>query len=182
MPLTYNALTELVANGVLANADPANINPASIDCRLAGHIMFEHECGLQNPAVNQAGKESIRWAERTISPAGFHLAPGEIVLCSTIEVFNLPNNMAAEFRLKSSASRNGLDLALALWCDPGWHGSVLTFQLKNNCRYHTITLNTGMKIGQAIFHAVEPVPEHKSYAHVGQYNNDTETTASKGQR
>ena len=92
----------------------------------------------------------------------------------------LPLDVAAEFRLKSSIARNGLDLSLALWCDPGWHNSVLTFMLHNRNRYTTAYLTPGMKIGQAIFHQLtEPVPEESSYATKGQYNNDTTVQGSK---
>lgn len=102
------------------------------------------------------------------------------MLAETVEVFNIPNYLAAEFRLKSSLARSGLDQSLAVWCDPGWHGSVLTLELKNVSQYHTLAFVAGMKIGQMVFFKGEPVPSDASYAVRGQYNNDKEVTQSKG--
>jgi deoxycytidine triphosphate deaminase len=65
-------------------------------------------------------------------------------------------------------------------CDPGWHGSKLTLELKNNLQFHTLHIVPGMKIGQMIFYRVTPVPDESSYAVKGRYNQTTTTTASKG--
>jgi len=65
-------------------------------------------------------------------------------------------------------------------CDPGWHNSRLTLELKNNGEYHSLLLRAGMKIGQMKFYRVKPVPEQHSYAVKGRYNNTTEVTGSKG--
>lgn len=119
-------------------------------------------------------KETLAWGER------LYLQPGEFILAQTVEEFYLPNNIAAEFRLKSSVARAGLDQALAVWCDPGWNGSVLTVELRNNTRYHVLVLEAGMKIGQVVFFKGEPVPDEASYAVRGQYNNDKSVTANKG--
>jgi len=56
----------------------------------------------------------------------YYLAPSEFVLAETIETFNLPDDISAQFVLKSSRAREGLNHLLAGWCDPGWHGSKLT--------------------------------------------------------
>lgn len=108
------------------------------------------------------------------------MQPGEFILAQTIEEFYLPNDIAAEFRLKSSVARVGLDQALAVWCDPGWNSSVLTVELRNNTRYHVLVLEAGMKIGQVVFFKGEPVPDEASYAVRGQYNNDKIVTGNKG--
>lgn len=76
----------------------------------------------------------------------------------------MPNDLAAEFRLKSSLARAGLDAALAMWCDPGWHGSVLTLELTNALKMHSLRFRPGLKIGQMVFHRGAPVPAHASYA------------------
>jgi len=112
----------------------------------------------------------------------FYIRPGEFCLAESREVFNLPNNIAAEYKLKSSMARNGLNHLLAGWCDPGWYGSTLTLELHNVTQYHTIKLQPGMKIGQMVFYEVEPVPEEKSYKTKGQYNNQKGAQESKGVR
>jgi len=51
--------------------------------------------------------------------------------------------------------------------------SVLTLELKNLTRYHTIRLHDGVRIGQMVFHrSAVPVPHDCSYAKRGRYNGN----------
>jgi len=193
--ITYTELCSELQNGILtvpsSNPFPYNriedsqVNGASIDVRLGCTFFRETPPGSVTfrPSyyICLKGKEQLVLSKE-ILPWGnpFYLAPGEFILAQTIEIFNLPNNIAAEFRLKSSVARAGLDQALAVWCDPGWNNSVLTVELKNNTRYHTIVLEPGIKIGQVVFFKGESVPVEASYATRGQYNSNLETTPSKG--
>ena len=59
-------------------------------------------------------------------------------------------------------ARIGLDHLNAGWCDAGWHGSVLTLELKNCCRSHEIVLTNGDFIGQIIFFSHEEVPDENA--------------------
>ena len=77
----------------------------------------------------------------------YDLAPGQFCLAATAETFYLPDNIAAEFKLKSSLARAGLNHALAGFADPGWTGSVLTLELTNTLRWHSLRLRPGMKAG-----------------------------------
>jgi len=113
---------------------------------------------------------------------GFVLWPGDVCLAHSVEVFNLPMNMTAEYRLKSSQGRVFLEHLHAGWCDPGWNGSVLTLEFKNESKHHPLILRSGIKCGQVMFYTHDPVPEDKSYAVRGQYNNDKTATASKGMK
>lgn len=189
MLITHTELKEELSRGLLTvaiqNVEPYNkidesqVNGASIDVRLGRTFLREdphraHFVNLKHKDSIELIKEVVPWDNC------FHLNPGEFVLAETVEIFNLPLNIAAEFRLKSSVARAGLDQALAVWCDPGWNNSVLTIELRNNCRYHTLILEPGMKIGQVVFFKGEPVPHKDSYAVRGQYNNDTEVTGNKG--
>ena len=108
-----------------------------------------------------------------ITGGHFDLQPGQFVLAHTFEQFNLPTDICAEFKLKSSGARIGLNNMLATWCDNGWHGSVLTLELHNVTRHHTIRLRPGDKIGQMIFYRTTPVPDDRSYAARGRYNKDS---------
>jgi len=91
-------------------------------------------------------------------------------LAETLELFNLPDDISCQFVLKSSRARSGLNHLLAGWCDPGWHGSKLTLELKNERLHHALPLWPGLKIGQMVFHQMSSVPL-KSYAVTGNYNN-----------
>ena len=192
--LSYNRLVRLVEEGVIT-ADVENISGASIDITLDDEIMVELDCYdvcdpkttyeeflHEQEGVDLKAKESIDMYKVKIPEEGYRLYPGEFILASSREVFNLPNNVAAEYKLKSSLARSGLQHMLAGWCDPSWTNSKLTLELKNVTESHVLILKKGMKIGQMIFFECEPVPEDKSYAKKGQYNSQETVTANKGVR
>jgi dCTP deaminase len=150
--------------------DPSLVNPASIDVQLGGTILIEsaespnlvpyplHQCSEDNP---------------------YELKPGQFCLAQTVETFNLPDTIAAQFMLKSSRAREGLEHLMAGYCDPGWHGSVLTLELHNSRQLWPQLLWPGMKIGQMVFHVMSERPL-KSYAKTGRYNADKTVQASRG--
>jgi len=186
MLLSYVELVELVEQGVIS-APLENINASSIDLTLDYRILVERE---EKRFVDLSNKENIVTGEYHMDEIEegddpehimcYHLHPGEFVLASSREVFNLPNNISAEYKLKSSMARNGLEHLNAGWCDAGWHGSKLTLELKNMTQDHTLILRPGMKIGQVVFFKHTPVPDHASYAARGRYNNQSGATAAKG--
>jgi dCTP deaminase len=156
--------------GMVVGWDPALINPASLDVRLGDTLLIE---SAQSP-------ELVPYPlHRHSQEDPYELRPGQFCLADTMEVFYLPDDVAAEFRLKSSRAREGLDQALAVWADPGWHGSVLTMELRNNRQLWPQLLWPGMKIGQMIFHLMAERPV-ASYAQTGRYNGDLAVMASKG--
>ena len=173
MLISYNELCGFVERGVIAPVDPKDINGTSIDVHMGPKILAErHYPELSYPTVSLRDKENVTWYEVDITNGFYNLYPGEFILAHTVEVFDLPADISAEFKLNSSGARIGLDNALATWADPRWHGSTLTLELKNNTRHHVIRLHHGCRIGQMIFHRSEPVPEEKSYAVRGRYNKD----------
>jgi dCTP deaminase len=156
--------------GMVVGWDPALVNPASLDVRLGDTLLIE---SAQSP-------ELVPYPlHRHSQEDPYELRPGQFCLADTMEVFYLPDDVAAEFRLKSSRAREGLDQALAVWADPGWHGSVLTMELRNNRQLWPQLLWPGMKIGQMIFHLMAERPV-ASYAQTGRYNGDLAVMASKG--
>ena len=179
--LTHDELIVLVEEGVIQNCDPSQVNAASIDITL-GNVVWSEGRSRFNDLIDLAKKETPLMLSWDISDSSFDLSPGEFILASSREVFNLPNNIAAEYKLKSSLARAGLDHLNAGWADPGWHGSVLTLELKNVLQRHTLRLRPGMKIGQMVFFRGETVPDHASYAVRGIYNGDKTATPSKGVR
>jgi deoxycytidine triphosphate deaminase len=154
-----------------------HINSSSIEVTLGAKLLQE----VRDPKLKKdelsvltlRDREALTTEEVTLtSDEPFLLYPGAFVLAHTAEVFNLPLDMSAEFRLKSSAGRMGLSHALAVWCDAGWNGSVLTLELHNISAEHIIALHLGDRIGQMIFHRHAPVPKDRSYAARGNYNGD----------
>ena len=150
---------------------PELVNPASIDVRLGADILVELKS-------NQGDMEKLSIASAT-AEAPWLLAPGEFILASTIERFNVPNYLAAQFKLKSSRAREGLEHLLAGYIDPGFHNSTLTLELVNVRRHSCVPLWPGMKIGQVVYYQMSQVP-NRDYATVGNYNNCPTVAASKG--
>ena len=140
---------------------PELLNPASLDVRLGDHLMIE---SIESPDLQR-----LDISNRTQDDP-YLLLPGEFCLAETLERFDLPEDVSAQFVLKSSRAREGLNHLLAGWCDPGWHGSKLTLELKNERKHHPLPLYPGLKIGQMVFHEMSSVPA-QSYALVGHYND-----------
>jgi deoxycytidine triphosphate deaminase len=118
--------------------------------------------------------------EIDISEEPFMLDPKRVCLAHSVELFYLPLDITAEYRLKSSLARAFLEHLTAVWCDPGWHGSSLTLELSNMTEFHRIPLSFGMKCGQVSFRRHAPVPEEKSYRLRGKYNETLSVSQSKG--
>tara|TARA_R110000751_G_scaffold221430_1_gene323922 strand:- start:1052 stop:1588 length:537 start_codon:yes stop_codon:yes gene_type:complete len=163
----------LKAGSLMKGWEFSHINASSLDVRLGDDFLCELavdanvnlvtlEKGCETPYMHKVSGD-------------LKLAPGEFCLAHTKEEFNLPDNVSAEFRLKSSVARKGLDHALAVWIDAGFHGSVLTLELRNNLRNHSIVLKAGDKIGQIVFHRHENAGEY-SYKKQGSYNNSKSVT------
>ena len=179
--ITYEGLLVLLDAGVIRGARKAHVNAASIDLCLGATLLVEAPPGGCQAVVDLADKQVPAMREIDLVKAGYYdLAPGEFCLASSMESFYMPNDVAAVYKLKSSLARAGLNHALAGWADPGWNGSVLTLELSNGLRYHSLRLRPGMRIGQMVFWRGEEVPEHASYAVRGQYNGDVTVQASKG--
>lgn len=177
--ISYNELCQMVEAGVVEGVDLADVNGTSIDVHLGPTIQVER-FSEGSQVVSLRDKRALSMETRTLSPDGhYDLQPGEFILAHTVEKFNLPDNISAEFKLNSSGARIGLENALATWCDPHWHGSVLTLELKNLTRLHTIRLHNGVRIGQMIFHKSAPVPAERGYGVRGRYNGDESVSGVK---
>ena len=177
MILGYTSLCQMVESGIIENVDPANINGASIDLTL-GDTIFVESTDEDSMVVDLAARprEFPSFIEVTMDNGGFLMPPGMFLLAHTREIFNLPNNIAFNYRLNSSLGRAGLNHALAGFADPGWVGSHLTLELKNWTEFHFLRIRPGMKVGQAIFYQTEPVPEKRSYTAIGSYNHSKGVT------
>jgi len=148
---------------------PELLNPASLDIRIGNSIVIEDETQddiTKTIDISERSEEEPYW-----------VPPGGWLLASSLEVFNLPAIVAAEFKLKSSRAREGWGHSLAGHCDPGWHGSVLTMELKNYRERKRLPIYPGLKIGQMIFHLTS-TPRH-NYSKTGRYNGDRSVSPSK---
>jgi len=178
--LSYLDLCDLVDQGVITGLeDTDQINASSIDVRLGDILICEHPNARYN-IVDPHLRNNFNSYRVNLAEGPYLLAPGQFVLASTVEVFNLPMDISAEFRLKSSGARSGLNNLFACHCDPGWNGSSLTLELHNVLQHHYIQLTRGMRIGQMLFHKHDKaVPHDRSYALRGRYNGDKQVSEVK---
>lgn len=162
------------------------LNGVSLDIRVGYSALIEDLPRSDFEAVIDPSSPLSRYkpnfAEVDLSPftveEPYLVEPNEFLLVASLEVFNMPNNIAGEFRLRSTFARFGFDQSLAVWLEPEWTDSVLTLELKNNCRYHRLPLFPEMRLGQVIFHEVKP-PLKKKYSTLGHYNGDRKVQAAK---
>ncbi len=150
--------------------EPELVNPASYDIRLGDTILIE---SAESPDLVPYPLHRHSEAEP------YWLVPGQFFLAESIPIWNLPHNISAQFVLKSSRAREGLQHLLAGYCDPGWSGSRLTMELKNIRQLHQIAIWPGMRVGQMVFTTMDAIPR-RDYRITGRYNNDTSVQGSKG--
>lgn len=131
------------------------LNPASYDLQIGHNVVLESIDG--NMYDSPIHGEIV-------------VAPGERLLAQSMEKFNIPSHVAANVFLKSSRAREGWNHALAGWCDPGWHGSVLTLELQNINTFKNLVLTEGMLMVQMVFHTLDREPNH---LYKGKYNNNS---------
>lgn len=166
--LSYNELCELVEQGTITNVTTDMVNSSSIDLTLGKEIMVELN---HHSEVSLRKRDPIVCQKIKLTRFGYRVEPNQFILACTQQKFKLPNNISAEYKLKSSMGRIGFNHMTSGWCDAGWHG-CLTLELKNDTEYHTITIKEGDRIGQIVFFKHALVPPTASYASRGHYNGD----------
>jgi len=147
--------------------DPELVNSASLDVRVGNTAKLRSPKGYKYIDLTYWKKEDP-----------YLLMPGDRVLIDSLETFNLPKFICAQFRLKSSRGREWYEHMEAGFCDPGWHGSKLTMEIIN-MDLEPLPLYTGLRMGQLIFSLMFALPE-KDYSVTGRYNNDLTVMESKG--
>lgn len=169
MILCDTEIRVLCAAGMVEPYDPRLVNPASLDVRLGYELMVEVEEYPDLIPIDIAGHTQAQ---------PFWLRPGEFVLGCTIERFALPVDIAAQFALKSTRARQGIEHLMAGYCDPGWTGSKLTLELQNARRLYPVALWPEMPIGQLVFHRMSKPPA-RDYSVTGHYNHDLSVQSAK---
>ena len=119
------------------------IQPASIDIRLGNtfSIVEDTSTGIINL------ENEIKY--KTITTDSYILLPNQFVLATTMEYFDLPNDLTAFVEGRSSLGRMGLFIQNAGWVDSGFKGEI-TLELYNANRC-AIELKAGRRVGQLVF-------------------------------
>ena len=145
MILSDKTIAKMLKEGTLT-IEPITeeqIQPASVDVRLGDtfSIVEDSSSGIINL------DNEIKY--KTIQTDTYVLLPGQFVLATTMEYFELPNNLTAFVEGRSSLGRMGLFIQNAGWVDPGFKGEI-TLELFNANRC-AIELKAGRRVGQLVF-------------------------------
>lgn len=119
------------------------IQPASVDVRLGNTFSIVED---MSRGILSLDNEMVY---KTITADTYVLLPGQFVLASTMEYFELPDNLTAFVEGRSSLGRIGLFIQNAGWVDPGFRGEI-TLELFNANRC-AIELKAGRRVGQLVF-------------------------------
>ena len=170
MILSDKTITNLLDKGTLVIKPlmKEQIQPASVDIRLgnsfsvvddtpSGIITLDNEIGY-----------------KTIQTDTFLILPGQFVLATTMEYFELPDNLTAFVEGRSSLGRMGLFIQNAGWVDPGFKGEI-TLELYNANRC-AIELKSRRRVGQLVFAEMD---DYAQNPYRGKYQGQTGATGSK---
>lgn len=144
------------------------IQPASVDIRLGNTFSV-----VDDTPSNIITLES-QISYKTITTDTYLIMPGEFVLATTMEYFELPDNLTAFVEGRSSLGRMGLFIQNAGWVDPGFKGEI-TLELYNANRC-AIELKSGRRVGQLVFAEMD-APAINPYN--GKYQGQMGATGSR---
>lgn len=144
------------------------IQPASVDIRLGNTFSIVDD----TPTGIITLDRKINY--KSITADTYLILPGQFVLATTMEYFELPNNITAFVEGRSSLGRMGLFIQNAGWVDPGFKGEI-TLELFNANRC-AIELKTGRRIGQLVFAEMD---DSALNPYNGKYQGQTGATGSK---
>ena len=170
MILSDKTIFKMLEEGSLV-AEPieeGQVQPASIDIRLGDSFSIVDDTADN---IITMGSE-IKY--KTIRADKYLLLPGQFVLATTQEYFELPDDLTAFVEGRSSLGRMGLFIQNAGWVDPGFKGEI-TLELYNANRC-AIELQAGRRVGQLVFAKLD---EHALNPYNGKYQGQRGATGSR---
>ena len=151
MILSDQTIMKLLADRtlVISPLEERQIQPASVDIRLGSTFSIVED--LSTGVISLEAAASYK----TILTDTYILLPGQFVLATTMEYFELPDNLTAFVEGRRSLGRLGLFIQNAGWVDPGFKGEI-TLELFNANRC-AIELKAGRRVGQLVFAEMDPM-------------------------
>lgn len=145
MILSDKTILEMIEEGTLkiSPIEDGQVQPASVDIRLGNTFSIVED----SPTGIITLENEIKY--KTITTDTYILLPNQFVLATTMEYFDLPNDLTAFVEGRSSLGRMGLFIQNAGWVDPGFKGEI-TLELYNANRC-AIELKAGRRVGQLVF-------------------------------
>lgn len=170
MILSDKTLQAMLSTGTLTITPliEDQIQPASVDIRLGNtfSVVEDSPSGMINM------ENEIRY--KTITSESYILLSNQFVLATTMEYFDLPDDLTAFVEGRSSLGRMGLFIQNAGWVDPGFKGEI-TLELYNANRC-AIELKAGRRIGQLVFAKMDSPALHP---YNGKYQGQKGATGSR---
>ncbi len=170
MILSDKTILKMLDSGELkiSPLEKEQIQPASVDIRIADTYIVVDD---SPSGIIRMDKEICH---KTFRADSYLLLPGQFVLASTMEYFELPDNLTAFVEGRSSLGRMGLFIQNAGWVDPGFKGEI-TLELFNANRC-AIELKAGRRVGQLVFARLD---ETAMNPYRGKYQGQRGATASR---
>ncbi len=153
---------------VIKPLSEGQVQPASVDIRLGNTFSVVED----SPSGIVTLESEIKY--KTVCTDTYLILPGQFVLATTMEYFELPDNLTAFVEGRSSLGRMGLFIQNAGWVDPGFKGEI-TLELYNANRC-AIELKAGRRVGQLVFAEMD---KHALNPYNGKYQGQTGATGSK---
>ncbi len=170
MILSDRTIMSMLSEGSLVAEPitPGQIQPASIDVRLGDTFSIVEDSSTGIITL----ENEIQY--KTIKTDTYLLLPGQFVLATTMEYFELPDDLTAFVEGRSSLGRMGLFIQNAGWVDPGFKGEI-TLELFNANRC-AIELKAGRRVGQLVFARLDQKAENP---YRGKYQGQRGATGSR---
>ncbi len=170
MILSDKTILKMMDEGTLkiSPLEEGQVQPASVDIRLGNTFSIVED----SPSGIITLENEIKY--KTITTDTYILLPNQFVLATTMEYFDLPNDLTAFVEGRSSLGRMGLFIQNAGWVDPGFKGEI-TLELYNANRC-AIELKAGRRVGQLVFAKMD---SEALNPYNGKYQGQTGATGSR---
>ncbi len=170
MVLSDRTINKMLESGTLqiTPIERDQVQPASVDIRLGNTFSIVED----SPTGIITLDKEIKY--KTITTDTYVLLPNQFVLATTMEYFELPDDLTAFVEGRSSLGRMGLFIQNAGWVDPGFKGEI-TLELYNVNRC-AIELKAGRRVGQLVFSRTDDVAMHP---YNGKYQGQKGATGSR---
>lgn len=170
MILSDKTILKMIDEGTLkiSPIEEGQVQPASVDIRLGNTFSIVED----SPSGIITLENEIKY--KTITTDTYILLPNQFVLATTMEYFDLPNDLTAFVEGRSSLGRMGLFIQNAGWVDPGFKGEI-TLELYNANRC-AIELKAGRRVGQLVFAKMD---DEALNPYNGKYQGQTGATGSR---
>lgn len=170
MILSDKTILKMMEEGTLkiSPIEEGQVQPASVDIRLGNTFSIVKD----SPSGIITLENEIKY--KTITTDTYILLPNQFVLATTMEYFDLPNDLTAFVEGRSSLGRMGLFIQNAGWVDPGFKGEI-TLELYNANRC-AIELKAGRRVGQLVFAKMD---SEALNPYNGKYQGQTGATGSR---